>query len=314
METDYLTLFLKYIRVERQYSEETAAAYREDIQAFNDFLTANGGAKAYTEVDRLDVNVYLSHLYDRHLTRNSIARKVSSLRSFYNFLVKNDLAKLNPFVYVQLKKHAARLPRFFYQKELDVLFQTVYADDSVMGARNAALLEVLYGTGIRLSECVDLQLADVDYDLKMMLIRGKGDKERYVPFGRYAATALQHYETVCRQPVMSKYGQTHQTVFINRHGGPITGGGIEYVLNQIVKKSSLTADIHPHMLRHTFATQMLNNGADLRTVQELLGHTSLSTTQIYAHVTKEHLQQDYRQFFPRATRESTKETEHDNEI
>lgn len=130
----------------------------------------------------------------------------------------------------------------------------------------------------------------------MMLIRGKGDKERYVPFGRYAATALQHYETVCRQPVMAKYGQTHQTVFINRHGGPITGGGIEYVLNQIVKKSSLTADIHPHMLRHTFATQMLNNGADLRTVQELLGHTSLSTTQIYAHVTKEHLQQDYRQF------------------
>lgn len=105
-----------------------------------------------------------------------------------------------------------------------------------MGARNAALLEVLYGTGIRLSECVDLQLADVDFDLKMMLIRGKGDKERYVPFGRYAAAALQHYETVCRQPVMAKYEQTHQSVFINRHGGPITGGGIEYVLNQIVKK------------------------------------------------------------------------------
>jgi len=136
----------------------------------------------------------------------------------------------------------------------------------------------------------------------MMLIRGKGDKERYVPFGRYAAHALRQYYESCRTPVMAKYEQTHQTVFINRHGAPITGGGVEYVLNQIVKKSSLTADIHPHMLRHTFATQMLNNGADLRTVQELLGHTSLSTTQIYAHVTKEHLQQDYRNFFPRATR------------
>ncbi|WP_137625606.1 tyrosine recombinase XerC [Lactiplantibacillus pingfangensis] len=297
-----LDLFLKYIRVERQYSEETAEAYHEDIQAFHDFLAANGGAKAYTKVDHLDVNVYLSSLYDRHLTRNSIARKVSSLRSFYNFLVKNDLAKLNPFVYVQLKKHAPRLPRFFYQKELDVLFKTVYADDSVMGTRNAALLEVLYGTGIRLSECVNLQLADVDFDLKMMLIRGKGDKERYVPFGRYAAHALRQYFESCRTPVMAQYEQVHQTVFINRHGGPITGKGVEYVLNQLVKKSSLTADIHPHMLRHTFATQMLNNGADLRTVQELLGHTSLSTTQIYAHVTKEHLQQDYRNFFPRATR------------
>ena len=297
-----LDLFLKYIRVERQYSEETAEAYQEDIQAFHDFLAANGGAKAYTEVDHLDVNVYLSSLYDRHLTRNSIARKVSSLRSFYNFLVKNDLAKLNPFVYVQLKKHAPRLPRFFYQKELDVLFKTVYADESIMGTRNAALLEVLYGTGIRLSECVNLQLADVDFDLKMMLIRGKGDKERYVPFGRYAAHALRQYFESCRTPIMAQYEQTHQTVFINRHGGPITGKGIEYVLNQLVKKSSLTADIHPHMLRHTFATQMLNNGADLRTVQELLGHTSLSTTQIYAHVTKEHLQQDYRNFFPRATR------------
>jgi len=297
-----LDLFLKYIRVERQYSEETAEAYQEDIQAFHDFLAANGGVKAYTEVDHLDVNVYLSSLYDRHLTRNSIARKVSSLRSFYNFLVKNDLAKLNPFVYVQLKKHAPRLPRFFYQKELDVLFKTVYADESIMGTRNAALLEVLYGTGIRLSECVNLQLADVDFDLKMMLIRGKGDKERYVPFGRYAAHALRQYFESCRTPIMAQYEQTHQTVFINRHGGPITGKGIEYVLNQLVKKSSLTADIHPHMLRHTFATQMLNNGADLRTVQELLGHTSLSTTQIYAHVTKEHLQQDYRNFFPRATR------------
>lgn len=297
-----LDLFLKYIRVERQYSEETAEAYQEDIQAFHDFLAANGGAKAYTKVDHLDVNVYLSSLYDRHLTRNSIARKVSSLRSFYNFLVKNDLAKLNPFVYVQLKKHAPRLPRFFYQKELDVLFQTVYADESIMGTRNAALLEVLYGTGIRLSECVNLQLADVDFDLKMMLIRGKGDKERYVPFGRYAAHALRQYFESCRTPLMAQYEQTHQTVFINRHGGPITGKGVEYVLNQLVKKSSLTADIHPHMLRHTFATQLLNNGADLRTVQELLGHTSLSTTQIYAHVTKEHLQQDYRNFFPRATR------------
>lgn len=303
MEAAYLDLFLKYIRVERQYSEETAAAYREDIQAFTDFLTENGGSKAYAAVDHLDVNVYLSSLYDRHLTRNSIARKVSSLRSFYNFLVKNDLAKLNPFVYVQLKKHAARLPRFFYQKELDVLFKQVYADKTIMGPRNAALLEVLYGTGIRLSECVDLQIQDIDFELKMMLIRGKGDKERYVPFGRYAAQALKTYFDACRTPVMATYHQTHQTVFINRHGGAITGGGIEYVLNQMVKKSSLTAKVHPHMLRHTFATQMLNNGADLRTVQELLGHTSLSTTQIYAHVTKEHLQQDYRNFFPRATRD-----------
>src|SRR5699024_9123668 len=164
----------------------------------------------------------------------------------------------------------------------DALFQAVKGEKP-LDFRNEALLEVLYGTGIRLSECKNIQLKDIDFDLSVVLIHGKGNKERYVPFGHYAAVALQEYLRKGRSLLMTKYHKEHDYLFVNQYGDQLSASGIEYILNQIIKKSSLTADIHPHMLRHTFATHLLNNGADLRTVQELLGHASLSSTQIYAH-------------------------------
>ena len=166
--------------------------------------------------------------------------------------------------------------------------------------RNRALLEILYGSGIRLSECSNLKMSDIDLDSEVMLVHGKGNKERYAPIGSFAHDALMDYVENGRRVLMTKYQKEHDIVFVNHHGEPITPTGIEYVLNQIIKKSSLDSSIHPHMLRHTFATHLLNNGADLRTVQELLGHANLSTTQIYAHVTKESLQKNYRSFHPRA--------------
>ncbi|MDA9470341.1 tyrosine recombinase XerC [Enterococcus sp. 5H] len=295
---NWLDLFLKYLIVERGYSDKTKIAYEEDILNYFDFLKTSGDPD-YLSVDHLDIRTYLSFLYDQQYSRNSISRKVASLRSFYQFLLKNEVINENPFSYVHMKKKQLRLPRFFYEKEMDALFESAKGSKP-LELRNQALLEILYGTGIRVSECANLTLQSVDFTANVLLINGKGNKDRYVPFGSFAQDTLKEYLENGRSVLMQKYQQEHPYVFINHHGERITPTGIEYVLNQLIKKSTLNSDIHPHMLRHTFATHLLNNGADMRTVQELLGHSNLSTTQIYAHVTKESLQKNYRSFHPRA--------------
>ncbi|WP_425439012.1 tyrosine recombinase XerC [Pisciglobus halotolerans] len=295
---ELMTFFLNYLISERDYSILTKKAYEEDILYFASFLKRTG-EESFTAVTVQDVRIYLGELNEQQLSRNSVSRKISSLRAFYQFLLRNQIVESNPFSYVQMKKKTLRLPKFFYEKELDALFEAVEGD-SPLDHRNAALLEILYGTGIRVSECRNIEMNDIDFDMSVLLIHGKGNKERYVPFGHYATEALRTYLEKGRTLLMKKHHKEHPFLFVNHYGDPITSAGIEYVLNQIIKKSSLTSDIHPHMLRHTFATHLLNNGADMRTVQELLGHASLSSTQIYAHVTKEHLQKDYRHFHPRA--------------
>ena len=298
LEQTWKDKFLRYLIVERGYSEKTREAYEEDLTNFERFLTESG-EDDLLKINHLDVRVYLSYLTDERYSRNSISRKIASLRSFYQYLLKEELIKENPFSYVHLKKKNLKLPRFFYENEMQVLFDSVKGEKP-LDLRNQALLEVLYGSGIRLSECSNLKLAEIDFDSEVMLIHGKGNKERYAPLGSFAQDALQEYFEKGRKVLMDKYHKSHDYVFVNHHGEPITPTGIEYVLNQVIKKSSLDSSIHPHMLRHTFATHLLNNGADMRTVQELLGHANLSTTQIYAHVTKESLQKNYRSFHPRA--------------
>jgi len=309
MDDAAVTEFMTYLRGERQYSPETVRAYREDLTEFWQFLADNGGTKPWAQIDQLDVEVYLSHLYDQHYARTTIARKLSSLRSFYNFLMSNQLAKDDPFAYIQLKKHQNHLPRFFYEREMTALFTAATENpNQQLATRDSAVLEVLYGTGMRVSECVNLTLTAIDFDNRLMLVTGKGNKQRYVPFGHYASDALERYFTVARTPLMAANDQHHDFVFVNARGHQLTPAGVTYLLNQVIKRSSLTTDIHPHMLRHTFATHLLNRGADLRSVQELLGHSSLSTTQIYTHVTRQHLQRDYRKFFPRATEDTNNHT------
>ncbi|EPA8265729.1 tyrosine recombinase XerC [Enterococcus hirae] len=298
LEQTWKDKFLRYLIVERGYSEKTREAYEEDLTNFERFLTESG-EDDLLKINHLDVRVYLSYLTDERYSRNSISRKIASLRSFYQYLLKEEVIKENPFSYVHLKKKNLKLPRFFYENEMQVLFDSVKGEKT-LDLRNQALLEVLYGSGIRLSECSNLKLAEIDFDSEVMLIHGKGNKERYAPLGSFAQDALQEYFEKGRKVLMDKYHKSHDYVFVNHHGEPITPTGIEYVLNQVIKKSSLDSSIHPHMLRHTFATHLLNNGADMRTVQELLGHANLSTTQIYAHVTKESLQKNYRSFHPRA--------------
>ena len=304
MDTATLTgLFLDYLRVERQYSEDTQKAYQSDITEFVGFLTDSGDGKPVdlTTIDQYDARVFLSMLYEKGDVSRTIARKVSSLRAFYRFLERNAVVTTNPFAGVQLKKAGQHLPRYFYEKELNKLFDVVMADTSLLGLRNRLLLEILYGTGARVSEAAGLTLGMLDQAARVITITGKGNKTRIVPYGQYAADALASYLRDARPQLLAKSPVMHDKLFVNQRGQALTASGIEYILKQLAKKAGLTQMISAHMFRHTYATDMLNNGADLRTVQQLLGHSSLSTTQIYTHVTTDALQKSYRDFFPRAT-------------
>lgn len=296
----YLNLFKEYLTYERNYSDLTKRAYEEDVLSFLKFIDqSQEEALDLKQIELTDARIYLGHLTDLKYSRVSISRKISSLRAFWQFLLQNKLVEDNPFSYLNVKKKGLSLPKFFYNKEMELLFDACQGNDT-LAVRNRALLEVLYGTGIRVSECRNLKIEDIDFDLGVMLIKGKGNKERFVPFGHCASLALEEYLEDSREKLMSKYHEKHPYVFVNRLGAQITAEGIAYILNQLIKKTSLTTKISPHMLRHTFATHLLNNGADMRSVQELLGHSSLSSTQVYAHVTKEHLLADYQKFHPRS--------------
>lgn len=295
-EIDWIQRFTDYLRLERQYSEETILNYQHDLKDFLSFLSETGDTD-FLKVTYRDVRIYVSELYDKNYKRTTMQRKMSSLRTFYRYLLQNKQIDENPFEYVVMKKNEKRLPQFFYEKEMDALFQATEGDTPLL-IRDRALLETLYASGMRVSECVGLQLSDVDFYGQFFLVHGKGNKERFAPFNHHTLNALRNYLDEARPQLMKE--KQHSTVFVNSKGDPLTARGVRYILNQIIKRSSLNANIHPHELRHTFATHLLNHGADMRTVQELLGHVDLSSTQIYAHVTKESLQTTYRHFHPRA--------------
>ncbi|MGP6147562.1 tyrosine recombinase XerC [Jeotgalibaca sp. A122] len=296
----WLEAFIHYLAIERRYSDETVKAYLQDLKKFESYLS-NTGQAAFKDVKLIDIRLFLSFLDEEQLSRNSISRMLSSLRGFYSFLLRENKISENPVASISYKNRTLRLPKHLYQEELEKLFDAASGTEP-LDYRNVALLELLYATGIRVSECRNIQMADIDTTLGVILIYGKGNKERYVPFGHFALEAITFYLEKGRSVLMTKYKQEHDYLFVNRLGEPLTSGGIEHILKQIMKKSGQTGNLHPHMLRHTFATDMLNEGADLRTVQELLGHASLSSTQIYTHVTKDALQRNYQAFHPRAKR------------
>lgn len=295
---DMIKEFVLYLTHERNYSDLTIKAYSDDITHFTEFLLETGNADFFA-VELLDARIYLSKLTDEKYSRTSISRKISSLRAFYQYLMNHEFIVENPFSYLHLKKNGFRLPNFFYSEEIELLFEAA-SGTNPLDYRDRVILEILYGTGIRVSECQALTLADIDLDLGIMLVVGKGNRERYVPFGEYAKLAIEEYIDNCRTPLMQEYQKEHAFLLVSQYGDHISVSGIQYALNQLVKKTSLTSNIHPHKLRHSFATHLLDNGADMRTVQELLGHKSLSSTQIYTHVTKDHLLKDYQKFHPRA--------------
>lgn len=291
-----LQQFITYIQLEKNYSALTSEAYQQDLQEFFSFLKQEQ-VTTLEEVEYVHARLFVTQLYNEEKARATISRKISSIRSFFRFLNREFQLNDASFQSLYHPKKESRLPRFFYEEELKMLFEA-NEGETPKEKRELAILELLYATGIRVSELTSIQLKDVDFSLSILRVMGKGRKERYVPFGQFAHEALQLYVTDVRPILMKK--QQHDSLFVNMRGEPLTARGVRYILNEMVKKTELTTTIYPHMIRHTFATHLLNQGADLRTVQELLGHASLSSTQVYTHVTKEHLRNTYMNAHPRA--------------
>lgn len=291
-----LEQFIRYVQLEKNFSLHTVREYTSDLEEFFAFLHAEGIQKI-TEVEYIHARLYVTKLYDEHKARTSISRKISSIRSFFRFLNREQNIDDAPFRSLYHPKKEERLPSFFYEEELKELFEKNEGNEPIQ-IRNMALLELLYATGMRVSECVSLEMPDIDFHYNIVRVMGKGRKERIIPFGQYAHDALLRYTEQVRPTLMKK--ENHQKVFVNMRGGELTTRGVRYILSEMIENASMHTKIYPHMLRHTFATHLLNNGADMRTVQELLGHANLSSTQIYTHVTKEALRKTYMNSHPRA--------------
>jgi integrase/recombinase XerC len=290
--------FLNYLMIEKNSSPYTIEHYEKDINDFTSFLKQQA-IEGFAAVSYVLVRHYLVLLHEKKYARNTVARKISSMRSFYRFLNREKVVEQNPFAMASLPKKAKMLPQFLYEKELEKLFN-VSDISTPIGQRNQAILELLYGTGIRVSECCKLQLKDLDLFVEAALVKGKGKKERYVPIGSFAKEALERYINEGRKLLLEKTENKTNCLFLNYKGEPLSARSVRNILNKIIEDSSLNIHISPHVLRHTFATHMLNEGADLRAVQELLGHSQLSSTQVYTHVTKEHLKKIYNNAHPRA--------------
>ncbi|MDC7796012.1 tyrosine recombinase XerC [Bacillus altitudinis] len=296
-------LFIEYLQIEKNYSALTISGYTEAIEEFVRFMNIQG-IDGFEEVSYQDTRIYLTEAYEKGLTRRTISKKVSALRSFYKFLLREQLVKENPFLLVSLPKQDKRIPSFLYEEELKELF-TVSDVNTPLGQRNQAILELLYATGMRVSELCSLKESDLDLSMDTVLVHGKGSKQRYVPFGSYAHEALSTYLEDGRQKLKVKgKDRADSHVFLNQRGAHLTDRGVRFILTELMKKASGTLHIHPHMLRHTFATHLLNEGADLRSVQELLGHSNLSSTQVYTHVSKDSLRKTYMSHHPRAFKRS----------
>jgi integrase/recombinase XerC len=292
-----LKLFIEYLQMERNYSKYTIEHYEQMIKEFFLFMSEQA-IKEINDVQYSDARLYLTKLYEKKLAKKTMAKKISCLRSFYKFLLREKIVEANPFTLLTIPKAEKRLPQFFYESELQLLFQSCETETS-LGQRNKALLELLYATGIRVSECCQIRISEVDFFLSTVLIHGKGQKDRYLPFGSLAKQSIELYINSGRKKLMSEKSD-HDVLFVNHRGGPLTVRGVRNILNSMIEESALNGHIHPHMLRHSFATHLLNNGADLRSVQELLGHAFLSSTQVYTHVTNERLRKTYMEHHPRA--------------
>ncbi|MGM7701161.1 tyrosine recombinase XerC [Pseudalkalibacillus sp. Hm43] len=293
---EHIRLFIEYLQIEKNSSSHTILNYQKDIEDFVDF-TKQQGLDQFAAVSYVHVRHYLTILHEKEYARKTVARKISSLRSLYRFLLREEFVSENPFQMASLPRKTERLPKFFYQEELEELFK-VSDLTTPLGQRNQTLLEILYGTGIRVSELCQLTVKDIDTNIETILVQGKGRKERYVPIGSYALESLNRYLNDGRKKLMKTH--SHDKLFVNYRGEPLSHKGVRKILQKMIKSTSLTMKITPHMMRHTFATHLLNEGADLRAVQELLGHAQLSSTQIYTHVTKDRLQELYRSYHPRA--------------
>lgn len=291
--------FLRFLDVERNASDLTIKSYREDLMDMADFLSDHGSKKIKpSEVSPVDLRGYVSALHDAGYARTSIARKLASLRSFYKFAMRQGFAESNPAQPLRNPRGQRKLPHFLTGEEIEELLKAPNHSDP-MGKRDRAILEVMYSAGLRVSEVVGMNDRDIDFEEGVVRVRGKGRKERFGAIGKFAAKALREYFSV-RQRSKAEEEAKEKATFVNKFGNRLTTRSVARMLEKYIQECGLDTRTTPHTLRHSFATHLLDRGADIRSVQEMLGHKSLGTTQIYTHVSTSSIRQAYLKAHPRA--------------
>jgi integrase/recombinase XerC len=298
--------FLEYLEKERDDSPNTILAYRRDLTSFVDFLSSYYGIEGWSweGVDRLAMRGFMGQLARRGLAKRSISRSLSAVRSFYRFMHRNEIVEVNPARGVSSPRLEKYLPAYLDRAQIDLLFQMAEVrawEGRFVDVRNLAMLELFYSTGMRLSELAGINRSDIDLLSQQVKVRGKGRKERIIPVGDHAALALRNYEAKRDELIRSLGGQVDRTAFfLGRTGKRIGVRAVQSTVGAFLRQIDEEAGLSVHSLRHTFATHLLDAGADLRAVQELLGHADLSTTQVYTHVTRDRLRSVYERTHPRA--------------
>ena len=287
---DQVQAFLLHLH-NKNFSAHTLQSYERDLQQFTDFL-ATRKLTAVTDFSLTNVRAFLASLLDNKYARNTTLRKIAALRSFANYLVEQGYLSGNPFKLLPAPKRERLLPKFLTIQETNRLIETA-AGSEHYGVRNRALMELLYSCGLRRSELTGLKIADVDFFNGVVKVLGKGNKERFVPVTQTALQALRDYLATRKNP------QAGDALFLNKNGTPLTGDGLAYLVKNWSIKSNIVRKVSPHSLRHSFATHLLNNGCDLRSLQEMLGHKSLLATQVYTHVSLDKLKSVYQQAHPK---------------
>ena len=289
--------FIEYLKYQRNYSDFTCNNYKKDLNDYNYFILNN--KINYKNMDYNDAKEYVIYLNKKNDAKSTISRKLSSLRTFYKYLVLNNKVKSNPFLLVSSPKKEKRIPKFINYNNMEEILN-VPNIKTKEGQRERVILEVLYASGVRVSELVNIKLKDIDFSNKNILIFGKGSKERLVSFGDYALEYINLYLKEGRNLLLD--GVKSDYLIVGKKSEKLTTRRVEQIIDDIIKRTSIKLNITPHMFRHTFATHLLDNGCDLLVVQELLGHASLSSTEIYTHVSNEHLREVYLKCHPRNKR------------
>lgn len=289
---DNLDNFLDYLKYERKLSNNTIMNYHYDLNKFYSYLI-NNKITSFNDVTTNVISSYLDYIYDS-LDYSSISRNVTSINNFFNFLIINKIMSFNPCSFIDRPKLKKRIPNTLSEDEVDYLLDISLNNE--FDYRNKAMLELLYATGLRVSELINLTTRDVDFDNALVRCFGKGNKERIVPLNDYAIYYLNLY--LERRYLLIK-NDKNDYLFLNNHGKKMTRQGFEYILGNILRAKDIKKEVTPHTLRHSFATHMLNRGADLRSIQLLLGHSDITTTKIYTHVSNEKIKNDYKKYHPR---------------
>ena len=303
--------FLNYLVNERNYSLKTAKSYQEDIDLFCEYIFKEG--TLMEDVDTLTIRNFLTEELGRGVSKRSCKRRLCSLRHFYKYMVNVGYINDNPFLLMSSPKTETRYPHALYKEQVQELFKRNNERTDNLKNRDQAILYLLYYSGIRAEELVTLDIQNVNLKERVIRVLGKGSKERIVPFSSECQKVLKKYLDEDRRRLVDLYfvwqkkqegkgkkSEARAPLFFNAQGGPLTTRGLEYILDSIQEKTGLFVGLHPHILRHSFATHLLENGADLRVIQELLGHESINATQVYTHVTEEAMKDTYENFFPRA--------------